>query len=105
MASRKHRSPTSRRRFLQEVRSVAPKPRDITYHRTHGRCWFCGGKVARDMMTRDHLVPVTRGGTHEADNIVLACKPCNQAKGRHTVEEYRKIVGGRIFYGERDKEG
>ena len=42
------------------------------------RCAYCGTKP--DVLTMDHIVPLARGGTHTADNIVPACGPCNMHK-------------------------
>lgn len=41
-------------------------------------CTYCGerGKV----LECDHIIPVTRGGSHDIDNLTTACKPCNQSK-------------------------
>ena len=36
------------------------------------------------MMTRDHIMPRSKGGGTQWDNIQLACEPCNSAK-RDTV--------------------
>ncbi len=35
----------------------------------------------------DHLVPHSRGGTSEFDNVVLTCGPCNWDRGEATLEE------------------
>lgn len=51
-----------------------------------GRCAYCGQVVASP--TRDHLVPLSRGGTDSLSNLVPACKPCNSRKGTKTVEEF-----------------
>lgn len=40
-------------------------------------CVYCGGKAT----TVDHKIPVAQGGTHNSDNLVAACKPCNVSKG------------------------
>lgn len=29
----------------------------------------------------DHLIPVSRGGTNDPDNIVVSCRSCNRSKG------------------------
>lgn len=50
------------------------------------RCAYCG--VTGIRLTRDHIIPLIRGGTHDIGNIVPACAPCNQRKGRMTAVEY-----------------
>lgn len=36
----------------------------------------------------DHVVPSSRGGSNDFENRVLACAPCNSAKGSRPVEEW-----------------
>ena len=43
------------------------------------RCAYCGKKKRH--LTQDHVIPLTKGGRHEAANIVPACRPCNSSKG------------------------
>lgn len=37
----------------------------------------------------DHVIPWTRGGSHEMDNLVVACRPCNRSKKDKTPEEWK----------------
>lgn len=37
----------------------------------------------------EHVLPRSRGGTDDRSNLVLACGPCNLAKGSLTGDEYR----------------
>ncbi len=39
-------------------------------------------------LTTDHLIPRSRGGDDSADNVVLACQPCNAARGEKGVFEW-----------------
>lgn len=41
------------------------------------RCVYCG-KLA---ISQDHVIPMIRGGSHTADNVVPACISCNSSKG------------------------
>lgn len=34
----------------------------------------------------DHVVPEFHGGPSTADNLVLACRPCNRSKGYRLLE-------------------
>ena len=51
-----------------------------------GCCAYCG--TSSGPFEIDHIVPWSRGGAHERDNLTLACKPCNRSKGSMTPEEW-----------------
>lgn len=48
-------------------------------------CAYCG---ATGDMSLDHVVPVSRGGRHEIDNLLPACRSCNSSKGAKLLEEW-----------------
>lgn len=48
-------------------------------------CAYCGATVD---MTVDHVVPLARGGTHSAENLVAACRPCNSSKHTRLLSEW-----------------
>ena len=50
-------------------------------------CLYCGRMFAARLLTRDHVVPKSRGGTDEWDNVVAACKRCNHHKGDRMPHE------------------
>mgnify|MGYP004417318093 CR=1 FL=1 len=47
------------------------------------RCAYCGKKT---VLTQDHVVPISKGGTHTIDNVVPACKSCNSKKHTKILE-------------------
>ncbi len=47
-------------------------------------CQYCGGRFHRNQLTLDHVNPIVQGGKKCWENIVTACKPCNQRKGGRT---------------------
>jgi 5-methylcytosine-specific restriction endonuclease McrA len=58
-------------------------------------CFYCGKEVSRKKKTRDHVIPKSRHGSSQPNNLVDACKPCNQLKGCLTLEEFRLVVAYR----------
>lgn len=66
-------------------------------------CYFCGTEMTtaharmtqeenRRLATVEHKTPLSRGGTNNPDNLVLACLQCNMSKGNKTVNEYRGFL-------------
>lgn len=49
-------------------------------------CQYCGERGKR--LECDHVVPVSRGGSSDEDNLATACFPCNRSKRDKTVEEW-----------------
>lgn len=48
-------------------------------------CAYCG---STENITIDHIVPLARGGTHEASNLAPACFPCNSSKRDRLLSEW-----------------
>jgi hypothetical protein len=53
-------------------------------------CCYCGEPKP---LTIDHWIPLSRKGTHTANNVVPACKSCNSKKRTRTGEEYFALLG------------
>jgi 5-methylcytosine-specific restriction endonuclease McrA len=53
------------------------------------RCQYCGERGGLFDLTMDHILPESRGGPTSPENLVTACRPCNQRKGDRTPEEAR----------------
>lgn len=44
-------------------------------------CWYCGRNVEDPKeLTIDHIIPRSKGGTNDMDNIFMICKGCNSSK-------------------------
>jgi hypothetical protein len=48
-------------------------------------CVYCR---STEDLTVDHVIPQSRGGTHDASNLVACCNGCNSEKGARTPEEW-----------------
>ena len=52
-------------------------------------CMYCGNHHKGMALTRDHVIPMSRGGADRWSNVVTACRSCNTRKGNRSPEEAR----------------
>ena len=64
---------------------VPPVSNRALFARDEHMCMYCG--VETRNLTRDHLVPKSRGGRDAWENVVAACYKCNHRKGNRLLEE------------------
>ena len=73
------------RRFRRQVTNT------FLFARDRYCCQYCGRTQAelrpREALTRDHLIPLSRGGTNDWTNVVTACSPCNTRKANRLPHE------------------
>ncbi|MGE5450280.1 MAG: HNH endonuclease [Acidobacteriota bacterium] len=50
-------------------------------------CAYCGGSFPYDELTREHMLPTSRGGADSWMNCITACRSCNSRKGNRTPNE------------------
>lgn len=64
-----------------------PLSRRTVISRDHYTCQYCGCQFNRSDLTLDHVLPRSRGGPTTWENVVAACRTCNQRKGNRTPDE------------------
>jgi 5-methylcytosine-specific restriction endonuclease McrA len=73
------------RRFRRQVTNT------FLFARDQYKCQYCGRTQSelkpREQLTRDHLIPISRGGLNEWNNVVTACSPCNTRKANRMPHE------------------
>jgi 5-methylcytosine-specific restriction endonuclease McrA len=73
------------RKFRRQVTNT------FLFARDSYRCQYCGRHRSqlrgREFLTRDHIIPMSRGGSNDWSNVVTACSPCNNRKGSHLADE------------------
>ncbi len=72
---------------LIKPRSTYPLTNRTLFARDGYFCMYCGKPFAEHQLTRDHIVPKSRGGKDSWMNVVAACRRCNQHKGHRSVDE------------------
>lgn len=68
--------PTQRSQTIRRV--ISPQRVLAVFADDDYRCVECG---ARNDLTVDHIVPVSKGGTDDRANLQTMCRPCNSRKG------------------------
>ena len=68
---------TARRRSRLRGVLVEKVDRLALYERDGGRCHLCDRKVPRHAFHLDHLIPLSKGGPHTAQNLRVAHPSCN----------------------------
>ena len=75
-------------RMIYMIRRPRPKmrlSRREVFSRDRHTCQYCGRQTRE--LTLDHILPRHRGGQHEWENLVSACKSCNHRKAGRTPQE------------------
>ena len=72
-------------RFRRQVTNT------FLFARDDYECQYCGRHrrelKGRQFLTRDHVVPTSRGGENTWENVVTSCSPCNNRKGDRLPRE------------------
>jgi hypothetical protein len=66
---------------------VPPLNNPTLFRRDNHICLYCGERFAAHDLSRDHVIPLVKGGRDRWTNVVTACKHCNSSKGGRTPEQ------------------
>lgn len=71
-----------------KIRHVRPNRMRI-YKRDNHECVYCG---STKQLTLDHVIPKSRGGKNDWNNLVTCCFTCNLKKGNKTPDEAKMVM-------------
>ena len=60
------------------------RPYNHPAYRSHPRAPRCERCGATTDLTRDHIMPTSKGGGADPANLRTLCRPCNSSKGDNT---------------------
>jgi len=72
---------------LARQRTKPPLTNRALFERDNYQCLYCARQFSYHQLTRDHILPRSRGGRDTWGNCVAACRRCNQFKGNRRIED------------------
>lgn len=66
---------------------IPPLNNPTLFRRDAYLCLYCGKRFHSSHLSRDHVTPLSQGGTDCWKNVVSACKRCNHHKAGRTPEQ------------------
>ena len=79
-------------------RVIQPSIKKILFRKYGGHCSYCGKVLDPfDDYVVDHLIPVSKGGSDDPDNLMLSCHPCNATKRDKLLEDFRQVTKSKII--------
>ena len=77
------------RYFKHNQRMIPPLTNQELFLRDAHLCLYCGKKYHHQLLTRDHVIPLSKGGHDRWSNVVTACRHCNIQKGNRNPDKAR----------------
>lgn len=75
----------SRRNLTKDY--TPPLSNETLFKRDAYICMYCGGRFPSRDLSRDHIRPISQGGSDTWNNVVCSCKRCNNYKAGRTPEQ------------------
>lgn len=77
-----------KRMFKWNIRKYY-KLKNEVFERDKYTCQYCG--AIGGILEMDHIIPFSKGGPDELNNLATACRKCNRKKKDKSVEEFLRI--------------
>ena len=74
-------------RYVKKARVSLKVTRKNLFIRDNYTCQYCDKRFTKPNLTVDHVTPKSAGGPKTWENIVAACKKCNQKKANKLPRE------------------
>jgi CRISPR/Cas system Type II protein with McrA/HNH and RuvC-like nuclease domain len=65
--------------------SLSKKLRFEVFKRDGFKCQYCGSIPPNVILEVDHIIPVSKSGTDEIDNLITSCFDCNRGKSNREL--------------------
>ncbi len=85
--------PVAKTKYKRKALSV--KLRFDVFKRDGFVCQYCGLHPPQAVLHVDHIVPVSKGGTNDEENLITACDHCNLGKGARSLSDIPKSLANK----------
>ncbi len=72
---------------ISNLEYTPPLTNTTLFKRDASTCLYCGNTFSLKSLSRDHIIPLSKGGKDSWMNTVTSCKRCNNHKGNKTLEQ------------------
>ena len=96
-AKKSRKNAKIKRRILKKRVTYQTIDPQVVFERDKWICQICYEKVSKktivpgDKATLDHIIPLTKNGSHVYSNVVLAHHRCNSSKGNRIVPQQLRL--------------
>lgn len=66
-------------------RIFTPEEKKQLLKDNYGICAHCGKKLTLKTMTTEHIIPLSRGGKNEMENLTILCEKDNKKKRQSVI--------------------
>jgi hypothetical protein len=75
---------------LIETEPVRESLRYEVLRRANGKCALCGKSKDEEPLEIDHIIPRSKGGTNQLQNLQALCRTCNRGKSNRDATDFRR---------------
>lgn len=97
-AKRDNKGKIKRRTYSQDTRK-------LIYNNAGGCCELCGRKLLFEDMSLDHVIPLSRGGIDNVENLSCVCYEDNQFKNNILPDDFMERITKIFIYQMERKHG
>lgn len=81
---------------MTERKLIEPHIKRMIWERQNEKCAYCGRRKQLKHTTIDHIIPLSKGGTDDIDNLQCTCKMCNRLKDNMLPHEFTVLISNML---------
>ncbi len=74
------------RKKIDERITFSWQDKNVMLVKSGGKCAHCGKLLRTQNVSAEHVIPLSKGGTNDIDNLVALCPDCNEKKDNFIYE-------------------